>query len=144
MAAAEKEIVAQAPSTNELLMRILAVLQKNSPVTSPTPDRAYELKKAFIATVTAQTFKFDFTPAYFFIYVPYDDGTLAVLFREGQFADIIATDSDTIPFFDGMYLKVPARDENCTIQNLSASTITVLVWALGPGADVQIGQALTV
>lgn len=141
---AEKEIVAQAPSTNELLMRILAVLQSSNPATAPAPARAYDFKKSDIATNAAQSFNFDFIPANFFVYVLYDDGTLAVLFREGQYTNIIATDSDAFPLFDGMYLKVPAREATCTVQNLSGSTVTVIVWALGPGADVEIGQALTV
>lgn len=140
----EKTIVTNEPSTNELLARILAVLQAQNPETEPTPDRAYQFKKATIATNAAQSFNFDFTPAYFAVYVQLDDGTLSVLFREGQFADLIATDSDAIPLYDGMFLKVPARDSRCTIQNLSGSSITVLVFALGPGADLVIAEVGTI
>lgn len=128
------------PSTHDQLEQLIGAVRELKP--SPlTPLKAYSFKKTVITTATAQSFNFDFIPDRFAVYIQYATGALAALFREGQFSSLISTDSDAIPLLDGLFLKIPARDQTCTIHNLSGSSITVLVFALGPGADVEISQA---
>lgn len=106
-----------------------------------TPERAYAFQKQSIAAGAVATFDFAFKPAKFAVYVYYQTGALEALYREGVTTNLLPGESDVITFYDGLFLRIPARDMSCSIKNNSGTEFTCIVWALGPQEDVLISAA---